>query len=237
MIRDVVFDFYGTLVEYRPDKVVDPDERRAHALLAARGIRLGFDEFCAGLYRAIDDHEREARRTLREPHMHDIARAFLAGHTAGELPPGLAEEFSAVFCEEWGSSATAVEGLGGLLDALGQRYRLSIVSNTFCPPLVHATLARLGIGARFAAVRTSAELGIRKPHAGIFEAALEGLGATAGEALYVGDSYGPDYLGATAAGLRALLIDPWGQHPVPESDRIRRLADLPKVLARMGEPI
>ena len=29
MLRDVVFDFYGTLVEYRPDKVVDPDERRA----------------------------------------------------------------------------------------------------------------------------------------------------------------------------------------------------------------
>ncbi len=235
MLRDVVFDFYGTLVEYRPDKVVDPDERRAHALLAAHGIALGFEEFRAGLYRAFEDHELEARRTLVEPHMHDIARRFLAGRCAGAIPAGLPEEFSRVFCEEWGATSTAVDGLEAVLDALRRRFRLSIVSNTFYPPLIHSTLARLGVADRFAAVHTSAELGLRKPHRRIFEAALAAVDARPGEALYVGDSYGPDYEGARGAGMAALLIDPHERYPVPAQHRLRRLADLPAALAQIGE--
>jgi putative hydrolase of the HAD superfamily len=235
MLRDVVFDFYGTLVEYRPEKVVDPDERRAHELLLAHGIALGFEEFRDGLYQAFEEHELEARRTLVEPHMHDIARGFLARRCAGAVPAGLPEEFSRVFCEEWGGTSTAVDGLEALLDALGPRFRLSIVSNTFYPPLIHATLARLGLTDRFAAVHTSAELGIRKPHRRIFEIALAAIGARPGEALYVGDSYGPDYEGAMGAGMAAFLIDPQERYPVPAQHRLHRLADLSGALAQIGE--
>lgn len=235
MLRDVVFDFYGTLVEYRADRVVDPDERRAHDLLAAHGIALDFDEFRTGLYRAFEEHELEARRTLIEPHMHDIARAFLAPRCAGPVPAGLPEEFSRVFCEQWGAAATAVEGLAPLLDGLSGRYRLSVVSNTFYPPLIHATLARLGVADRFAAVHTSAELGVRKPHRRIFEVALRAVGASAAEAVYVGDSFGPDYEGATQAGMIALLVDPGARHPVPARQRLHRLADLPAALAQISE--
>lgn len=233
MLRDVLFDCFGTLVEYRADKVIDPDERRAHALLAGHGVRLTFEQFRAGLYRALEAHEREARRTLREPHMHEIARAFLAAAGAAELPEGVVEQFSQVYTEEWGSTATAVEGLDEVLDALAPRHRLSVVSNTYYPPLVEETLSRVGVAGRFAAIRTSAALGVRKPHPRIFAEALAALGGRAEEAVYVGDTYDADYLGATGAGLRAILIDPAGKHPVPARDRIRRLADLPAALARL----
>jgi putative hydrolase of the HAD superfamily len=233
MVRDVVFDFYGTLVEYRADKVIDPDERRAHGVLAAYGITLGFEELRGGLYRALEEREREARRTLVEPHMHDIARGFLAGRCGGALPAGLVEEFSRAFCEEWGATATAVDGLEGLLDGLSARYRLSVVSNTYYPPLVEGTVARLGLAGRFAAVRTSAALGVRKPDRRIFEDALAALGARVEEAVYVGDTYEADYLGATRAGLRAFLIDPTARYPVPEAHRLRHLSELPAALARL----
>jgi putative hydrolase of the HAD superfamily len=232
MLRDVVFDFFGTLVEYRADKLVDPDERRAHAVLAASGIELTFEDFRARLYRAFEGHEREARRTLREPHMHEIARGFLSAAAGREAPADLVEEFSRVFCEEWGSTATPVDGLEELLAGLSTRFRLSVVSNTFYPPLVHDTLQRLGIRDRFATVRTSAELGIRKPDGRIFEDVLVALGARADEAVYVGDSYEADYLGASAAGIRAILIDPAGKHAVRERDRIRHLTELPGALER-----
>jgi putative hydrolase of the HAD superfamily len=239
MLRDVVFDCFGTLVEYRPDKVVDPDERRAHDLVLAHGGRLSFEEFRTGLYAAFERHELEARRTLREPHIDEISRDFLAGAAglAGDAAAALAPEFSRVFLEEWSSGVSPVEGLAEVLEALAPRHRLSVLSNSFSPRLVHDTLARAGVAHRFAAVYVSADLGIRKPHRGIFEAALSALGGRAGEALYVGDSYGPDYLGATGAGLRAVLIDPGERHPVPPGDRIRSLAELPEVLGPMGEPI
>ncbi|HEX7298347.1 MAG TPA: HAD family hydrolase, partial [Solirubrobacteraceae bacterium] len=51
----------------------------------------------------------------------------------------------------------------------------------------------------------SAELGVGKPHAAIFRAALERLG-TAGPALHVGDSIEADVAGARAAGLEAVLV-------------------------------
>jgi FMN phosphatase YigB (HAD superfamily) len=44
--------------------------------------------------------------------------------------------------------------------------------------------------------------------------------------VYVGDSYGADYRGATGAGLRAFLIDPGGAAPIPGEHRLASLLAL-----------
>ena len=67
-----------------------------------------------------------------------------------------------------------------------------------------------------------------KPDAAIFHLSLEQLKLAPHEAVYVGDSYGHDVLGAQAAGLQAILLDPLGLHPQSESLRIRALGDLLK---------
>ena len=83
--------------------------------------------------------------------------------------------------------------------------RLVCVSNwDFSLPDV---LARCGLGGHLDGVVTSAAVGARKPDPRIFEAALELAGCTAGDALHVGDTPDEDLDGATAAGIRALLID------------------------------
>jgi putative hydrolase of the HAD superfamily len=56
------------------------------------------------------------------------------------------------------------------------------------------------------AVVISAELGVAKPDPAIFNAALERLGAVAGDALHVGDSIEADVEGARAAGIEAVLV-------------------------------
>lgn len=68
-----------------------------------------------------------------------------------------------------------------------------------------------------------------KPHPSIFEAALEALGVSPGEAVMVGDSYRDDIEGARALGMRAILVDRDGLHP-HEPDRIESLAALPAAL-------
>jgi putative hydrolase of the HAD superfamily len=69
----------------------------------------------------------------------------------------------------------------------------------------------------------SAEVGWRKPAAEFFAAVERAFSWAASEVLLVGDDMDNDYVGATAAGLRAVLLDPAGR---PGIVGINRLADL-----------
>jgi putative hydrolase of the HAD superfamily len=53
-------------------------------------------------------------------------------------------------------------------------------------------------------------VGFEKPDPRIFTCALERTGARPDHTLHVGDLYHADVLGARAAGLHALLLDPFG---------------------------
>lgn len=71
----------------------------------------------------------------------------------------------------------------------------------------------------------SSEVGVRKPGAGFFARLVEASGCRPDEIVLVGDDLGNDYRGATASGLRAILLDPRNRHP-DAPDRITALADL-----------
>jgi putative hydrolase of the HAD superfamily len=68
-----------------------------------------------------------------------------------------------------------------------------------------------------------------KPHASIFVAALEALGAQPEHTAMVGDSYEDDIEGARALGIRAILLDRDGTMP-DALDRIDTLFALPAAL-------
>lgn len=57
-------------------------------------------------------------------------------------------------------------------------------------------------------VLVSSEVGVRKPGCGFFAEVVRSAGCEPGEVLFVGDDLDNDYLGATSAGLRAVLLDP-----------------------------
>lgn len=80
---------------------------------------------------------------------------------------------------------------------------------------------------------SSAEHGYLKPHASIFEAALDRLGVTAPVALMVGDSVKADVCGALGAGMRAALLRRSGDAPAdlpPGVPVIRRLTEIEALL-------
>lgn len=79
-------------------------------------------------------------------------------------------------------------------------------------------------------VVSSAEVGIHKPDPRIFLLACDRLGVQPHEAAHVGDHHYADILGATAVGMRAVLIDRHGgEHPGTEPF-IRSLDELDTVL-------
>jgi putative hydrolase of the HAD superfamily len=76
------------------------------------------------------------------------------------------------------------------------------------------------------AVLTSRAHGKTKPHETIFRRMLELLGVPAGDAVMVGDTIEDDVDGATAVGMRAILVDREGRYPERAS-----IADLRSLLA------
>jgi putative hydrolase of the HAD superfamily len=97
-------------------------------------------------------------------------------------------------------------------DVLGQLreagYILGVVSNrerSFGEYLIERGLAAL---VHFSI--SGGEAGSKKPDKGIFEFALRQAGVSADEALYVGDSYFADVIGARGAGIQPVLYDPAG---------------------------
>jgi putative hydrolase of the HAD superfamily len=79
-------------------------------------------------------------------------------------------------------------------------------------------LAALGLRAHVHHVVDSALVGVEKPGPQIFLHALELAGAAPERTLHVGDLYAVDVVGAQAAGLHALLLDPYGDWPEVECD-------------------
>ena len=67
-------------------------------------------------------------------------------------------------------------------------------------------LARTGLEAHFESVTVSGEIGVAKPDRGIFETALASLGVGAEEAVFVGNNFQADVVGARGAGLDAVWL-------------------------------
>jgi putative hydrolase of the HAD superfamily len=101
----------------------------------------------------------------------------------------------------------AAEGLAALREA---GYVVGVVSNA--DGTVDRLLAAAGLAADLAFVVDSGAVGIEKPDPAIFRLALDLAGVGAEEALYVGDLYPVDVVGARRAGVEPVLLDPLGRY-------------------------
>jgi putative hydrolase of the HAD superfamily len=124
---------------------------------------------------------------------------------------------------------SAVRGLRALAD-LG--IPIGVVSNA--GGQIEAMLRRMevcqvgpGPGVEVACVVDSFVVGVAKPDPAIFPFGLRAIGLEPHEVGYVGDSVATDVVGATAAGLQPILVDPfddWSDRP--DLDRITTLEQL-----------
>ena len=79
---------------------------------------------------------------------------------------------------------------------------------------VASILDALGLSQYLDFVIDSGDVGVEKPDPRIFRLAAERAGVVPADAAYIGDYYSVDVVGARAAGLEAILLDPadcWGE--------------------------
>ena len=119
-----------------------------------------------------------------------------------------------------------------IIESLAQSYLLGLVSNYYGN--VEAVLKELSLKKYFTSIVDSTVIGIRKPDAQIFEAALKELGVNPTEAIVIGDSYSNDIAPAKLLGCDTIWINNKGwQNPdeISSADRIiKSIKELPDVL-------
>ena len=123
------------------------------------------------------------------------------------LEDGELERFLEAEHDAWTPARIMGSQTHALLESLRDRgLKLGLVSNAFDPGwLLHRDLERMGIAQRLDVAVFSSEVGKRKPHPAIFEAALDALDVEPERALFVGDRRYEDVRGAKELGMRTVL--------------------------------
>lgn len=110
------------------------------------------------------------------------------------------------------------------LERIRRDYGIAVISNA--DGRIDVVLQRCGICDCFASITDSGIVGHEKPHPAIFEVALREMKADPAESLYVGDVYSVDYVGATRAGMHAVLFDVAGAYRQRDLPRVESLTEL-----------
>jgi putative hydrolase of the HAD superfamily len=217
----VLFDAGNTLIYL-------DHERIASEVGAALGVPItaaALDRSVGAASRAVESAAGVAPgRTDRERAKVYLEALFTGAGVPAERMDEVARTLRRLH-EEWHLWCRTMPGTGEALDRLrAAGLRLGVVSNS--DGRVEEALRAAGIDDRFDVILDSALVGVEKPDPAIFRAALAALGVAPEEALYVGDLYDVDVVGATAAGMEAILLVPDAAAPGAQCRRVESLVAL-----------
>jgi len=111
-------------------------------------------------------------------------------------------------------------------------FKLGLVSNRSEP--LDEVVESLGLTDMFDLMLAAGEVGWYKPDPRLLLFAAERLGADPGETLYLGDNYHADVLGASAAGMTPVLLDPRGLYPEADCWVVSSVGAFGQELLRSG---
>ena len=157
----------------------------------------------------------ESERFLREEVHRHLDSEFAVGELWSRIIPG------------------SIDGLRALV-ATG--VHVGIVSNadgSVAQRLAAQEILQVGpgLGVEVACVIDSGVVGISKPDPRIFHLALEAIGVAATDAWYVGDMPGIDVVGARAAELWPIVMDPFDFQPDADYQRVAALAEVAEMVS------
>jgi HAD superfamily hydrolase (TIGR01549 family) len=217
--KALLFDFGGTLAFLDFDLLAREFSR---AGLKIDPLELEFAEYAG---RAALDRFLMRGGQLADFGADDFFRAWMR---AAGVPDGFMAEYRERFLAMHRESNLWRVVRPGTHEALERLksagFKLAIVSNA--DGRVESDARDFKLAHYFDTIVDSQVVGVAKPDPRIFHIALERLGVAPADALYVGDIYAIDVLGARAAGIDARLIDQHGRYHWVEHAKIRHVGEI-----------
>ena len=232
--KGVIFDLYGTLAGFRPDRFDIQSEAcsRFGMELTCEGVLRGYaladvfmsEQNAVKPVRMMADDERERffgeyeRRVLRGCGFDvTVEQAMTIWRAVRQVPYGMAR----------------YDDVLPAFDLFKQQgLTLGLISNMNTPAT--QLVEDMGLTPYLDFAVTSGEVGVEKPHAPIFREAIRRSGAAPEDTIHVGDQLTSDVAGAMNAGIGPVLIDRDGNHVgYTGCPRIETLMELPSLAASL----
>ncbi len=210
MIKAVFFDLYHTVVRYEP-----PREELEAAALAESGVHMKPEALRRPLAVADEFIYKEISQTPLGRRSDEDRRALYTCYQEIVLKEAGIKATQQIVLSLLGRMQRAKTKLvlfddvmPVLTDLKERGLVLGLISNVDRD--IGPLLGGLGVGRLLQVVVTSQDAGSSKPQPRIFAEAARRAGVKAGEAMYVGDQYQIDVLGAENAGMKGVLLDRYG---------------------------
>ncbi len=239
-VRAIVFDFVNTLVPLR-----EPEFLRilqgVYEYVHPDAPHVPFDAFVQHYVHIRDEQYARNLPELRENDFYERMATLWRRLTATPPNPRRVYDMMTHYALAFEKTVVPAPYLNSLFRQISQRYLLAVLSNYPYTPCVHRVLNRHGLSRYLSCIVVSADVGIVKPNPDLFKITLYQLGVSADQAVYVGDDWCADIVGASRAGMRSIYTREWRVEPDPcennHSDaspvaRISSLAELPDALIR-----
>ncbi|MDF2956328.1 MAG: FMN and 5-amino-6-uracil phosphatase YigB [Candidatus Alkanophagales archaeon MCA70_species_2] len=200
-MRAVLFDVYGTLL-FAPLKAIYRRASELSGTLKSKGYALRVEDVLTVFGRKWLEYSEGKIKDDRE-YLCACLRELCCNAPVSE---NLINEILFFYTSK--TSARLFPGVKETLEDLKVRgLKLGVVSNSTCSKTIN-DLKMNGIYEYFDTFCISSEVCILKPDPRIFLKALAALGASAAEAVFVGDRPQEDIAGARAVGMRTILFQP-----------------------------
>ncbi len=218
MYKTIIFDAGSTLIDARLN-------REGRFLHFAGEWRLGLEPEAArsAHQQVFQVHFGQGFRNTTTQAQEDAMWTAFYGDVLATLhleDPDEALARRLVSACDWKGWMYVHDGVPGVLAQLQGRFRLGLLSNA--PPTLRQVMHHLGLAGYFEHMVISGEVGLRKPEPGIYALALQSLGVSAPESLFV-DDMEENLAAAQQIGMDVLLIDYKNSQPETGLRRITSL--------------
>ena len=211
--KAVAFNVNGKLVRILTDDNEEQIFRAAAHFLTYQGIDLHRHQLRDLYFQTMKEQLRTSPekypefdgagiwRSIINDHGTDFTRALPAGKL-DQMPVFLTEMSRGISRRRLGLYPFVRE----VLDILRHRYPLALITDAQSA-YARSELHKVGLLGYFDPIIVSGDHGYRKPDRRLFQLALDGMGAAAENALYIGNDMYRDIYGAREAGLTTVMFD------------------------------